>query len=143
MADAILNLKERNIMQIRITKIHFLIVVGIGLCLSGCSAPDLYNGVYAEREAIKKYLKDEGDYYNAESPQMKELRKQNQSYCIDLASKPKNRIKMRGYDKPVFNEPMFVLCMKKRGTPTYATYSAMQQEKLGSEFKTKGKKLIM
>ena len=34
---------------------------------------------------------------------------------------------------------MFVLSIKKRGTPTYATYSSMQQEQLGSEFKTKGK----
>ena len=139
MANAILNLKERNIMQIRITKIHFLIVVGIGVCLSGCSLPDWYNGEYAEREAIKKYLKADDDYYNAESPQMKELRKQNQSYCVDLASKPENRIQLRGSDKLFFNEPMFVLCMKNRGTPTYATYSSMQQEQLGSEFKTKSK----
>jgi len=28
---------------------------------------------------------------------------------------------------------------EKHGTPTYVTYSSMQQEQLGSEFKTKGK----
>lgn len=34
---------------------------------------------------------------------------------------------------------MFVLSIKKRETPTYATYSVMQQQQLGSEFKTKSK----
>ncbi|AHN29299.1 hypothetical protein SALWKB2_1917 [Snodgrassella alvi wkB2] len=34
---------------------------------------------------------------------------------------------------------IFVLSIKNRGTPTYATYSSMQQEQLGAEFKTKSK----
>lgn len=34
---------------------------------------------------------------------------------------------------------MFVLSIKKRGTPTYATYSSMQQEQLGLSSKQKVK----
>ena len=34
---------------------------------------------------------------------------------------------------------IFVLSIKKRGIPTYATYSVMQQQQLGAEFKTKSK----
>ena len=97
MADVILILKERNIMQIRTTKIRLLILTGIGLFLNGCSISDWYNGYYVERYAVKEEQKNREKYYNSESPEMQELRKQNQTYCLDLAKKPENRIPRAGY----------------------------------------------
>ncbi|ORF04978.1 hypothetical protein BGI05_00235, partial [Snodgrassella alvi] len=80
MANAILNLKERNIMQIGTVKIRLLILTGIGIFLTGCSISDWYNGYYVERYAIKEAQKDREKYYNSESPEMQERRKQNQTY---------------------------------------------------------------
>ena len=119
MADVILILKERNIMQIRTTKIHLLILIGIGLFLSGCSISDWYNGYYVERSAIKEEQKNREKYYNSESPETQELRKQNQAYCLDLAKKPENRVARAGYPNGVWNQPMYIKCMRDRGTPVY------------------------
>ena len=141
MADVILILKERNIMQIRTTKIRLLILTGIGLFLSGCSISDWYNGYYAERSAISRYQKKENNYYNSESPEMQELRKQNQTYCLDLAKKPENRVARAGYPNGVWNQGMFENCMEDRGTPTYESYMSMQQKKRVEERRAKGKRV--
>ena len=142
MADVILILKERNIMQIRTTKIRLLILTGIGLFLSGCSISDWYNGYYAERSAISRYEKKENNYYNSESPEMQELRKQNDKYCGDLSHKPENRVARAGYPNGVWNQGMFEICMKNRGTPTYGTWLSMQQKKLDEERRAKGKRVM-
>ncbi|WP_143555321.1 hypothetical protein [Snodgrassella alvi] len=128
MADVILNSKERNIMQIRTAKIRLLILTGIGIFLTGCSISDWYNGYYAERSAISRSQRDENNYYNSESPQMQELRKQNQTYCLDLANKPENRVARDGYPNGVWNQGMFENCMEDRGTPTYETWAGMQKK---------------
>ena len=141
MADVILILKERNIMQIRTTKIRLLILIGIGLFLSGCSISDWYNGYYVERSAIKEGQKNREKYYNSESPEIKELRKQNDKYCIDLAKKPENRVARAGYPNGVWNQGMFEICMKNRGTPTYGTWLSMQQKKRVEERRAKGKRV--
>ena len=142
MANAILNLKERNIMQIRTAKIRLLILIGIGIFLTGCSISDWYNGYYAERTAIKEGQKKRDNYYNSESPQMQELRKQNDKYCTDLAAKPENRIAKDGYPNGLFNQPMFTRCMIDRGTPTYEAYVGMQQKKHNDELRAKGKRVM-
>ena len=141
MADVILILKERNIMQIRTTKIRLLILIGIGLFLSGCSISDWYNGYYAERSAISRYQKEENDYYNSESPEIKELRKQNDKYCGDLSEKPENRVARAGYPNGVWNQGMFIKCMYDRGTPTYGDWLGMQQKKRVEERRAKGKRV--
>ncbi|WP_371752030.1 hypothetical protein [Snodgrassella alvi] len=142
MANAILNLKERNIMQIRTAKIRLLILTGIGIFLSGCSISDWYNGYYVERSAIKGAQKDRDNYYNSESPQMQELRKQNDKYCSDLASKPENRVARDGYPNGVVNQAMFIRCMEDRGTPTYESYASMQKKKHDEERRAKGKRVM-
>ena len=142
MANAILNLKERNIMQIRTAKIRLLILTGIGIFLSGCSISDWYNGYYVERSAIKGAQKDRDNYYNSESPQMQELRKQNDKYCSDLAHKPENRVARAGYPNGVWNQPMFEICMKNRGTPTYGAWASMQKKKHDEELRAKGKRVM-
>ena len=123
MADVILILKERNIMQIRTTKIRLLILIGIGLFLSGCSISDWYNGYYVDRSVIRKIQKEREEiynkYYKSESPEIKELRKQNLKYCIDLANKPENRVARAGYPNGVWNRPIYIKCMRDRGTPVY------------------------
>ena len=129
MADVILNLKERNIMQIRTAKIRLLILTGIGIFLSGCSISDWYNGYYVERSAVKGAQKDRDNYYNSESPEKQELRKQNDKYCSDLAHKPENRVARAGFPNGVWNQPMFEICMKNRGTPTYGAWASMQKKK--------------
>ena len=106
-------------MQIRTDKIRLLILIGIGLFLSGCSISDWYNGYYVDRSSNKKVLKEIEKYYNSESPEIKELRKQNQTYCLDLAKKPENRIPRAGYPNGVWNQGMFIKCMRERGTPVY------------------------
>lgn len=126
-------------MQIRTAKIRLLILTSIAIFLSGCSISDWYNGYYVEKSAIKEGQRNRDNYYNSESPQMQELRKHNDKYCSDLASRPENRVARDGYPNGVVNQAMFIGCMQDRGTPTYATYSSMQQEQLGSEFKIKGK----
>ena len=141
MADVILILKERNIMQIRITKIHLLILIGIGIFLSGCSISDWYNGYYVERSANRKVQKEREKYFNSESPEMQELRKQNDKYCIDLAKKPENRVARAGYPNGVWNQGMFTKCMTNRGTPTYESYMSMQQKKRVEERRAKGKRV--
>ena len=130
MADVILNLKERNIMQIRTAKIRLLILTGIGIFLSGCSISDWYNGYYVERSAVKGAQKDRDNYYNSESPEKQELRKQNDKYCSDLAHKPENRVARAGFPNGVWNQPMFEICMKNRGTPTYGAWASMQKKNM-------------
>ena len=142
MADVILNLKERNIMQNRIVKIRLLILTGIGIFLTGCSISDWYNGYYVERSAIKKGQKKRDNYYNSESPEMQELRKQNQTYCLDLAKKPENRVARAGYPNGVWNQGMFENCMEDRGTPTYETWAGMQKKKRDEERRAKGKRVM-
>ena len=127
MANAILNLKERNIMQIRTAKIRLLILIGIGIFLSGCSISDWYNGYYVDRYVNKKAQKEREKYYNSESPEIKELRKQNQTYCLDLAKKPENRIARAGYPNGVWNQGMYINCMEDRGTPTYEGWNATKK----------------
>ena len=141
MADVILNLKERNIMQIRTAKIRLLILIGIGIFLSGCSISDWYNGYYVEKSSNRKAQKEREKYYNSESPEMQELRKQNDKYCIDLAKKPENRIARAGYPNGVWNQGMFENCMEDRGTPTYETWRGMQQKKRVEERRAKGKRV--
>ena len=142
MADVILILKERNIMQIRTTKIHLLILIGIGLFLSGCSISDWYNGYYVERSAISWYQKRENNYYKSESPEMQELRKQNNKYCLDLANKPENMVSRAGYPNGVWNQGMYVNCMYDRGTPTFATWEGIQKKKRDEERRAKGKRVM-
>ena len=142
MADVILILKERNIMQIRTTKIRLLILIGIGLFLSGCSISDWYNGYYARRSAIARYDKKANDYYNSESPEMQELRKQNQTYCLDLANKPENMVPRAGYPNGVWNQGMYENCMHDRGTPTFGTWLGMQKKKRDEERRAKGKRVM-
>ena len=142
MADVILNLKERNIMQIRTAKIRLLILTGIGIFLTGCSISDWYNGYYVERYAIKEAQKDREKYYNSESPEMQERRKQNDKYCSDLAHKPENRVARAGYPNGVWNQPMFEICMKNRGTPTYGAWASMQKKKHDEELRAKGKRVM-
>ena len=60
---------------------RILIITGLILLLSGCNISDWYNGYYVERSSIKKYLKESEAFYEAESPETKELRKQNDDYC--------------------------------------------------------------
>ncbi|WP_144235806.1 hypothetical protein [Snodgrassella alvi] len=129
-------------MQIRTAKIRLLILTGIGIFLTGCSISDWYNGYYAERTAIKEGQKKRDNYYNSESPQMQELRKQNDKYCSDLASKPENRVARDGYPNGVVNQAMFIRCMEDRGTPTYESYASMQKKKHDEERRAKGKRVM-
>ena len=138
MANVILTLKERDIMQIHRAKLKLLLLTSLGILLTGCSISDWYNGYYVERAAIIKGQKDRAAYYNAESPEMKELRKKNQAYCSDLASRPENRIAKKGYENGVFNEPMYSGCMERRGTPTFGTYKSRQAEKRREERRARG-----
>jgi len=55
----------------------------------------------------------------SEPPEIKELRKQNIKYCIDLANKPENRVARVGYPNEVWNQSMYFKCMRDRGTPVY------------------------
>ena len=142
MADVILILKERNIMQIRTTKIRLLILIGIGLFLTGCSISDWYNGYYVERSAISRYQKRENNYYKSESPEMQELRKQNNKYCLDLANKPENMVSRAGYPNGVWNQGMYENCMHDRGTPTFATWEGIQKKKRDEERRAKGKRVM-
>ena len=129
-------------MQIRTAKIRLLILIGIGLFLNGCSISDWYNGYYVDRYVNKKAQKEREKYYNSESPEIKELRKQNQTYCLDLAKKPENRIARAGYPNGVWNQEMFSRCMIDRGTPTYESYGGVLQRKHDEELRAKGKRVM-
>ena len=121
---------------------RLLIITGLILLLSGCNISDWYNGYYVERSSIKKYIKKSDAFYDAESLETKELRKQNDDYCTELASRPENRVVETGYKNTVFNEPMYRLCMEDRGTPTYLTYLARQKEKRDAERRARGKRVM-
>ena len=138
MANVILTLKERDIMQIHRAKPKFLLLTGLSILLTGCSISDWYNGYYAETASIRRVHKERNAYYEAESPEMKALRKKNDAYCRELASKPENRIAKIGYENGVFNEPMYSGCMERRGTPTFGTYEARQEEKRRAERRARG-----
>ena len=129
-------------MQIRTVKLRLFILTSIAIFLSSCSISDWYNGYYAERSAIKEGQKKRDNYYDSESLQMQELRKQNQTYCLDLAKKPENRVVRAGYPNGVWNQGMFENCMEDRGTPTYETWAGMQQKKRDEERRAKGKRVM-
>ncbi|MGE9549583.1 hypothetical protein ACQP6D_11080 [Snodgrassella sp. CS2] len=138
MANATLTMEVKNIMQYRLCKKRLLILIGISLLLGGCSISDWYNGYYVDKSSWKSYQKDSDAYYDAESAQMKELRKNNDAYCTELAEKPENRKARAGYPNGVFNEGMYNICMEKRGTPTFATYQSNQSKKEKAERRARG-----
>ena len=138
MAKVILILKERDTMQIHRAKPKLLLLTGLSILLAGCSISDWYNGYYAERTAIIKAHKERDAYYNAESPEMKELRKKNQAYCSDLASRPENRVVEIGHENRLFNSAMYDGCMERRGTPTFEAYESRQAEKRREERRARG-----
>ena len=125
-------------MQIHRAKTKLLIVTSLTLALNACSISDWYNGYYVERASIIKEQKRSAAYYDAESPEMKALRKKNRAYCLDLASRPENRVARKGYENGVFNSAMYDGCMEKRGTPTFGTYEARQAEKRREERRARG-----
>ena len=138
-ADIFLTMKVKNVMQYyRPSKKRLLIVTGISLLLGGCSISDWYNGYYAERTAVIKGQRDRAAYYDAESAQMKELRKNNDAYCTELAEKPENREARAGYPNGVFNDGMYSICMEKRGTPTFETYQSNRAKKRDAERRVRG-----
>jgi hypothetical protein len=139
MANVILILKERDTMQIHRAKPKLLLLTGLSILLTGCSISDWYNGYYAETASIRRVHKERNAYYEAESPEMKELRKTNQTYCSDLASRPENRVARKGYKNGVSNTPMYTSCMERRSTPTFETYKSMQAEKRRVERRARGK----
>ncbi|WP_037408443.1 hypothetical protein [Snodgrassella communis] len=125
-------------MQIHRVKPILFILTGLSILLTGCNISDWYNGYYVERVSIIKEQKRSAAYYDAESPQMKVLRKQNDAYCTELASKPENREPRAGYPNGVFNEGMYNRCMEERGTPPYGIYASMQAEKRRAERRARG-----
>ncbi|PIT38843.1 hypothetical protein BHC54_10155 [Snodgrassella alvi] len=131
-------MEVKNVMQYRLCKKRLLIVTGISLLLGGCSISDWYNGYYAGRAAIIEAQKDRAAYYGAESVQMKELRRNNDAYCTDLARKPENRLQEKGFPNGVFNDGMYSICMEKRGTPTFETYQSNQSKKEKAERRARG-----
>lgn len=138
MANATLTMEVRNTMQTRLSKTRLVILTVLSLLLEGCSISDWYNGYYAEEAAIIKGQKDRNAFYDAESPQIKDLRKKNQEYCLELAHKPENRLQEKGYPNGVSNQPLFQRCMKDRGTPTYEAYMSMQAKKRRAERRAQG-----
>ncbi|MBI0068038.1 MULTISPECIES: hypothetical protein [unclassified Snodgrassella] len=129
-------------MQIRTVKLRLFILTSIALFLSSCSISDWYNGYYVEKSAIKEGQRNRDNYYNSESPQMQELRKHNDKYCSDLASRPENRVTRDGYPNGVVNQAMFIGCMENHGTPTYESYASMQKKKHDEERRAKGKRVM-
>lgn len=129
-------------MQIRTVKLRLFILTSIALFLSSCNISDWYNGYYVEKSAIKEGQRNRDNYYNSESPQMQELRKHNDKYCSDLASRPENRVTRDGYPNGVVNQAMFIGCMENRGTPTYESYASMQKKKHDEERRAKGKRVM-
>ncbi|WP_143558411.1 hypothetical protein [Snodgrassella alvi] len=120
------------------SKKRLLIVTGISLLVGGCSLSDWYNGYYVDRSSWNSYQKDSDAYYGAESAQMKELRRNNDAYCTDLARKPENREARAGYPNGIFNTPMYDRCMENRGTPTFETYQSNRAKKRDAERRALG-----
>lgn len=138
-ADIFLTMKVKNVMQYyRPSKKRLLILISINLLLEGCSISDWYNGYYAEGAAIIKGQKDRNAFYDAESPQIKDLRKKNQDYCLELANKPENRLQEKGYPNGVWNQPLFERCMENRGTPTFETYQSNRAKQRDAERRARG-----
>ncbi|WP_370387047.1 hypothetical protein [Snodgrassella alvi] len=125
-------------MQTRLSKTRLVILTVLSLLLEGCSISDWYNGYYVERSSSISFDKERDAYYNAESPQMKELRSKNQEYCLDLSNKPENRLQEKGYPNGVWNQPLFGRCMENRGTPTFQTYQSNQSKKEKAERRARG-----
>ncbi|PIT39701.1 hypothetical protein BHC53_09350 [Snodgrassella alvi] len=138
MANATLTMGVRNTMQTRLSKKRLVILTVLSIVLEGCSISDWYNGYYAEGAAIIKGQKDRNAFYDAESPQIKDLRSKNDAYCRGLASKKENAMPMKGYPNGVFNTPMYDGCMENRGTPTYETYVSNRAKKRDAERRARG-----
>lgn len=127
-------------MRIKLNIKGLLLMTGFSLVLSGCGSND-YNGAYYvnfyllnqsgepyidknTHEPIPNpefpgYRKIKRVNYDSASPQIKQLRAANQKYCRELALKPENRISIDSFKVPVFNEFMYVDCLKSRGTPSF------------------------
>ena len=122
MVNAILTIEVRNTMQTHSNKTRLVIMTVLSLVLEGCSISDWYNGYYVERSSSISFDKKSDAYYNAESPQMKELRSKNDAYCTELSEKPENRVARIGFPNGVWNQTMYEQCMEKRRTqPTELT----------------------
>ncbi|MDG6881139.1 Uncharacterised protein [Phocoenobacter uteri] len=89
------------------------------LLLQGCSAVKFWNGYYSVQSAHREAEKKRKIYYDKEAPEQKELRKKNRLICRELANKIENRIPEKGFPNGVWNERLFVHCMKERGTPEF------------------------
>lgn len=77
--------------------------------------------IMSSGQRLRKGKKSDA-YYNAESPQMKELRSKNDAYCTELSEKPENRVARIGFPNGVWNQTMYEQCMEKRRTqPTELT----------------------
>ena len=138
MENAILTMKVRSTMQTHSSKTRLVILTVLSIVLEGCSISDWYNGYYVERSSSISFDKERDAYYNAESPQMKELRSKNQEYCLELSNKPENRVARIGFPNGVWNQPMYEQCMEKRGTPTYGAYVSEQVKKRDAERRARG-----
>ena len=138
MTNATLIMEERNTMQIHPSRKKLLILTGISLVLGGCSISDWYNGYYVDRSSMKHYLEERSAYYDAESQEIKQLRNMNDVFCRNLASKPENLISRAGYPNGLYNSPMYEICMKENGTPTFDAYSSIQAEKRRAERRARG-----
>ena len=138
MVNAILTMEVRNTMQTRLSKTRLVILTVLSIVLEGCSISDWYNGYYVERSSSSSFDKKSDAYYNAESPQMKELRSKNDAYCTELSEKPENRVARIGFPNGVWNQPMYEQCMEKRGTPTYEAYVSEQVKKRDAERRARG-----
>ena len=138
MVNTILTMKVRNTMQTHSSKTRIVILTVFSLVLEGCSISDWYNGYYVERSSSISFDKKSDAYYDAESAQMKELRKNNDAYCTELAEKPENREARAGFPNGVFNDGMYSICMEKRGTPTFETYQSNQSKKEKAERRARG-----
>ncbi len=102
-------------------KIITLMIFCIGL--SSCTLPMILAHPtierWADKRTIEKYDEARDAYYDKETQEQKQLRKENLIICNELSERPENRIPRKGFPNGISNQQLYRDCMKKRGSPLF------------------------
>ncbi len=100
------------------THIKMFLLISTSLVITSCT-PQMVQYYWNNGPSNSAYYKKEKEYYNKEGSEQKELRDQNNTFCLQLSKTPKNRIPREGYPNGVWNQNLYKTCMTERGSPLF------------------------
>ncbi|OOF42177.1 hypothetical protein BKK51_13045 [Rodentibacter trehalosifermentans] len=105
-----------------ILKVVFLSAFLQSCCLGSgdqCFIYKAWDGAYSRERIHTKYEKERKKLYENESEEKKALRKKNELFCNNFATKQFYKIKINYPDRRVNMNDLYINCMRDKGTPEY------------------------